>query len=117
MPRRWVGRTVPSAGYAAIACPPEQASQSVCTASADVGRQQLASLRFVESAPDAVGFTDLDGVVEAGALHAAVDADLLGPGFAPELVLFPFELRRREEHGGMWSAARGLQLPVLVGLY
>ena len=92
MPRRWGGWTVPSAGYAAIACPPEQASQSVCAASADLRSQQLASLRFVETAPDPVGFADLDGVIEAGPLDVAVDADFLRPGFAPQFVLFALEL-------------------------
>lgn len=78
--------------------------------------QQQASLRFVQSAPDTVGFTDLDGVVKTCGAHSAVNTDLLGPGFAPEFVLLALELRGREEHGGMRSAARGPDLPVLLDL-
>lgn len=78
--------------------------------------QQQASLRFIQSTPDAVGFTDLDGVVETCGAHSAVHADLLGPSLAAEFVLLALELRGREEHCGMRSTTRGPQLPVLLDL-
>src|SRR5690606_21977237 len=77
-----------------------------------IGEEVLA-LGLVEPTPDAVGLADPDGVVEAVLLHRAGGADLLRPGLALELLLLALEHRRREEDGGVWSPARGPQLPIL----
>src|SRR5688572_2758449 len=64
---------------------------------ADAG-EDLLPLGLVQPAPDAVGLTDPDRVVEALLLHRTLAADRLGPRLAFVLLVFPLERRRWEEH-------------------
>jgi hypothetical protein len=73
--------------------------------------KQLLALDLVEAAPDAVGLTDAEGIVEAVLLDPATLADLLGPPLALELLFLALELRRGEEHRRLGSSACSPHLP------
>ena len=62
--------------------------------SAGAAGQQLLAFRFVETAPDAVGFTDPEGVFQAGFLRRTGPTDVLGPALSLELLVLAFERGR-----------------------
>src|SRR5207244_3040855 len=55
--------------------------------------EDLLALELVQAAPDAVGLTDPDGVVQALPPHGTGGADALGPRFAGLLFVLPLKLR------------------------
>src|SRR5512144_1704714 len=70
-----------------------------------------AAFRFGEAAPDAVGFADAEGVVEALGLYRALPADRLRLGFAHVAIVLALGGRRREEERRLGTATRSPQLP------
>src|SRR5205085_2960954 len=72
------------------------------------------AFELVEPAPDAMGFPDLQRVVQARTLHGTGDADRLRPPLAQLFLVLALEMRRRKEDGGMRALAGGLLLPQLL---
>src|SRR4051812_40737829 len=77
---------------------------------------QLFPLEFVQAAPDPVGFSDPDGVIETGSPNRARRADALRPALPALLLVLALEVRGREEDGGLRTAACGLVLPEILEL-
>ena len=69
---------------------------------------------LVESAPHAVSLPDAERVCEALLAYLADGADRLRLGLPRLLLLAALEVVRREEQGGIRSATRGAELPLLV---
>src|SRR3954470_17349231 len=77
--------------------------------------EQLLPLELVQAAPDAVGLTDPEGVLQAIPADRAGGTNGLGAAFPPLLLVLALELWRWKEHRRMWSTASCFRLPHLVG--
>jgi len=79
--------------------------------SADPPLGYLSPLHLVQAAPDAVGLTDANRVLEAVHPNRARLADRLGPLLALQLLLFAFRVSRWEKNFRLGPTACRLQLP------
>ena len=82
-------------------------------ASAGAALEDLLALVLVQAAPDAVGLTDPDGVLEAVLLDDTGRADVLGAVLPLDLVFFALGMRGREEDRRLRSPAGRPSLPSL----
>jgi len=73
--------------------------------------EDLPALDLVESAPDTVGFTSAEGVIEAGIGDGAGVADRLREALADEADVLALEVRGREEGGCVLAPAGPSALP------
>ena len=73
--------------------------------------QQLFAFDLVKATPDAMGFTDAQGVIQAGSSDGAGGADGFGPGFASFLLILALEVRWRKEDRGLRPSTGRLYLP------
>jgi hypothetical protein len=80
----------------------------------DRAGEQLLALNLVQAAPDPVGLTDAQGVLETGPLDGTGGTDRLGPAFTGLFLVLALEMRRRKEDRGVWPAAGSLRLPKFV---
>lgn len=72
---------------------------------------KLLALDLVEAAPDPVGLTDAQGVIEAGPLDGAPGTNRLRMGFPSFFLVLTFEMGRRKEDRRVWPTASSLRLP------
>src|SRR5205085_1829027 len=112
---RWsAGSGTRSLTIASVSLPSANYLSPVAQSGSEAG-EQLAPLQLVETAPDPVRLTDLEGVVEAGLLDRTGGADGLGPLLPLLLLVLAFHVRRREEHPGLGAATGSLHLPRISG--